>query len=535
MAQEEAVKDGKDGASSVIPWTVPRSRFGPKDKRPTLKGGRAPSVLDQLDGELEKRVLAPAPTEHAPAAARPVASRLDGKPPQSAAEEVAAARLRQLERLLRTQEEELRRQEREISQLQADKFGLQRDNREMQLFLADYGMRWVGGVGEVTAASGTAPQSSDGSEARGAAAGVASRATCDAAPSASCSASASSAALPAAKGAGTGGGTGGSTGGGTSPTKAAAGSPAGGSASMPPDMDVVRRAVHELNELADSSAEVVQCEDGSHRLQQSQPTLSLIFWRNGMEVQGGELRPYGTPQCTSFLKDLLDGFFPYELKYAFPDGVIFSVQDRSHVDDDQPEHTWGQGRRLDSRGGGAAARGGAATRGGGAGASLLGIDAGRMLSLCPQLAAGGAAAELVAELVAPAPAEVPAAPTAAAAAAAVAPVAAPAAAVAAPAAAAVARSSEQAADGDSGDSGECRLQIKDSSGGVACVMTLPSKATLAEVHQQLHTRGVVDASAPYELRTSFPARVLGQTSETLHAANLTPSAMLFVRTRGLLT
>ena len=156
MAQEEAIKDGKDGASSVIPWTVPRNRFGPKDTRPTLKGGRPPSVLDQLDGELEKRVLAPAPTEHAPAAARPVASRLDGKPPQSAAEEVAAARLRQLERLLRTQEEELRRQEREISQLQADKFGLQRDNREMQLFLADYGMRWVGGVGEASAASSTA-------------------------------------------------------------------------------------------------------------------------------------------------------------------------------------------------------------------------------------------------------------------------------------------------------------------------------------------------------------------------------------------
>ena len=50
-----------------------------------------------------------------------------------------------------------------------------------------------------------------------------------------------------------------------------------------------------------------------------------------------------------------------------------------------------------------------------------------------------------------------------------------------------------------------------------------------------HTRGVVDASAPYELRTSFPTRVLGQTSETLHAAKLTPSATLFVRTRGLLT
>ena len=88
---------------------------------------------------------------------------------------------------------------------------------------------------------------------------------------------------------------------------------------------------------------------------------------------------------------------------------------------------------------------------------------------------------------------------------------------------------EAAADGD-----ECRLQIKDQDGSVACVFTLPAAATVAQVHEQLLARGVVDADLPYELRTAFPARVLRDAAETLHAARLTPSATLCVRTRGLL-
>ena len=237
-------------------------------------------MLDQLDGELERRVLAisPAVTEHAAAAGRSTGNLTRA----STGEEVAAARLRQLERLLRTQEDELRRQEREIAQLQADKVGLQRDNREMQLFLADYGMRWVGGHGDASAAR-TGRQPSEGSEARGA--GAASRAACDAAPS--CASVVEGAGL-------------------TSPPRAACVSPSGSSApaggSAPPDVHVVRRAVHELNELADSSAEVVRRGDGSHGIQISQPTLDLIFWSNGMQVQGGELRPYGAPQSASDVK-----------------------------------------------------------------------------------------------------------------------------------------------------------------------------------------------------------------------------------------
>jgi len=40
-------------------------------------------------------------------------------------------------------------------------------------------------------------------------------------------------------------------------------------------------------------------------------------------------RPYGTPSAQGFVKDITDGYFPYELKERFPSGVPFKVFDRS--------------------------------------------------------------------------------------------------------------------------------------------------------------------------------------------------------------
>ena len=55
-----------------------------------------------------------------------------------------AARLDQLERLLRTQEAELNRKDKEIRKLQEANRVVKRENREMHHFLADYGLQWVG-------------------------------------------------------------------------------------------------------------------------------------------------------------------------------------------------------------------------------------------------------------------------------------------------------------------------------------------------------------------------------------------------------
>jgi hypothetical protein len=36
------------------------------------------------------------------------------------------------------------------------------------------------------------------------------------------------------------------------------------------------------------------------------------------------MRTYDSAEAASFLADLLDGYFPYEMRYAFPDGSQYS-------------------------------------------------------------------------------------------------------------------------------------------------------------------------------------------------------------------
>ncbi|XP_063985004.1 uncharacterized protein LOC135166578 [Diachasmimorpha longicaudata] len=55
--------------------------------------------------------------------------------------------------------------------------------------------------------------------------------------------------------------------------------------------------------------------------------MSLKFYRNGMIVQKGRLRPYTDPQTRSFIQDILDGYFPGELQRDYPNGVPFKVED----------------------------------------------------------------------------------------------------------------------------------------------------------------------------------------------------------------
>lgn len=54
--------------------------------------------------------------------------------------------------------------------------------------------------------------------------------------------------------------------------------------------------------------------------------MSLKFYKNGIIVQDGPLRSYEDPATTSFLKDILDGYFPSELQEAYPEGVPFKVR-----------------------------------------------------------------------------------------------------------------------------------------------------------------------------------------------------------------
>ncbi|XP_033335896.2 uncharacterized protein LOC117226052 isoform X1 [Megalopta genalis] len=56
--------------------------------------------------------------------------------------------------------------------------------------------------------------------------------------------------------------------------------------------------------------------------------MSLKFYKNGMVVHDGLLRLYNDPTTMSFLRDILEGYFPSELQQAYPNGVPFKVEDR---------------------------------------------------------------------------------------------------------------------------------------------------------------------------------------------------------------
>ncbi|XP_020284558.1 uncharacterized protein LOC109855112 isoform X3 [Pseudomyrmex gracilis] len=55
--------------------------------------------------------------------------------------------------------------------------------------------------------------------------------------------------------------------------------------------------------------------------------MSLKFYKNGMTVKGGPLRSYDDPTVNSFIRDILDGYFPSELQREYPEGVPFMIED----------------------------------------------------------------------------------------------------------------------------------------------------------------------------------------------------------------
>lgn len=419
------------------------------------------------------------------------------------------------------------KKDREIRRLQEANELLKRENQDMHHFLADYGLQWVG----------PAPSSSMG-------------------PS-NHSINSSARATPPPQ----------------TPPPAAV--DVGVDSGAPPDMEAVRRSVAELNAIASEatgSGEVVKRRDGSHGFELSPPTLTMTFWRGGLQLDDGAVRGYAQPATVAFLRDLLDGFFPYELKGAYPEGVLFSLVDKRHLVADgagapQP-HYWGAGRTLDSRNNSrqcsrvgsasgqqrsvgeataAAAEGPGDLSGGG---RMLGSGNGKTSSLLesngawlpsaadPSLGPSAASRSYEARDGTPAasaPQPVvgmrpssgyrPQASTGTE------PMAADAAAAAttATAAAGAVSGAEGIPEFVEPRSGElARLQVKGPSGGVALVTELPVETTLNALRELLEARGVVRSGLAYELRTAFPARTLTDHRLSLAQAGLVPSATLLV-------
>ena len=170
---------------------------------------------------------------------------------------------------------------------------------EMQRFLADYGMRWVGGGGGVSDQIKSAGKA-EGPEVSGAKDPLV------------------AAALARAPADGGGGGS--------------SGVDTRGYTRCPLDMGKLAASVSELNAMAgEGKAEVgAGGRPGEARLREGE-TLVLCVYADGFSLGAGRLRPWHEKATRAFMRDMLDGYFPYELKDSHPDGVAFKLVDSSDM------------------------------------------------------------------------------------------------------------------------------------------------------------------------------------------------------------
>lgn len=49
--------------------------------------------------------------------------------------------------------------------------------------------------------------------------------------------------------------------------------------------------------------------------------VPIFFFANGLMIKGFPFYPYYSKQAQTILSDILDGYFPYDLKKMYPEGV----------------------------------------------------------------------------------------------------------------------------------------------------------------------------------------------------------------------
>lgn len=96
------------------------------------------------------------------------------------------------------------------------------------------------------------------------------------------------------------------------------------------DFDCVLNNIRELNILAgEGCSDITRTKDGA-RLKVRDP-VPLYLYSNGILMFDGPFRPYSDPMTQQCMQDIMDGFFPSELQIRYPDGVPLEVQDKRDV------------------------------------------------------------------------------------------------------------------------------------------------------------------------------------------------------------
>ncbi|XP_052244196.1 UBX domain-containing protein 11-like isoform X3 [Dreissena polymorpha] len=95
--------------------------------------------------------------------------------------------------------------------------------------------------------------------------------------------------------------------------------------------------IKDLNALAgEGVAFITQTKDGA-RLKMPD-SIQLTLYANGILMFNGPFRPFTDPTTQVCVQDILDGYFPSELQGRYPDGVPFNVTDKREVHYQERQH-----------------------------------------------------------------------------------------------------------------------------------------------------------------------------------------------------
>ncbi|CAL8248194.1 unnamed protein product [Lota lota] len=95
------------------------------------------------------------------------------------------------------------------------------------------------------------------------------------------------------------------------------------------NFDLVLRNIRQLNLLAGEGESFVQATAVGAQLATREP-IQLRLYSNGILMFEGPFRSHQEPSTQRCLQDLMDGYFPSELQERYPDGVPFQVHDNRH-------------------------------------------------------------------------------------------------------------------------------------------------------------------------------------------------------------
>lgn len=92
------------------------------------------------------------------------------------------------------------------------------------------------------------------------------------------------------------------------------------------DYDRLIENIKDLNVLAGEGVSKIHHTNDGARLRLPDP-VPLVFYANGIMLFSGPFRPFSDPVTQQCVQDIHDGYFPSELQKKFPDGVPFVVTD----------------------------------------------------------------------------------------------------------------------------------------------------------------------------------------------------------------